>query len=132
MTVNVNQPETIGLSDTELPVVNDILHSFQDIDGALLPVLHAIQDALTYIPKASVPVIARALSLSDADVHGVITFTTILNKRSLVKTPSRFAVPKHARLWAPDNWRFMPKQSLVWTGMKQRLTEISLWSRFTA
>ncbi len=51
MTVKVNQPETSAFSDTELPVVKEILYSFQDIDGALLPVLHAIQEALTYIPR---------------------------------------------------------------------------------
>lgn len=36
--------------------------------------LHAIQHALGYIPAESVPVIARALQLSRAEVHGVISF----------------------------------------------------------
>ena len=42
--------------------------------GALLPVLHAIQDALGYVPKDSVALIAHELNLSRAEVHGVITF----------------------------------------------------------
>jgi formate dehydrogenase subunit gamma len=42
--------------------------------GALLPILHDIQDALGYIPPASVAQIASALNLSRAEVHGVITF----------------------------------------------------------
>lgn len=42
--------------------------------GALLPILHAIQDALGHVPPASVPLIAEALNLSRADVHGVISF----------------------------------------------------------
>ena len=42
--------------------------------GALLPVLHAIQDELGCIPKGTVPVIAQALNLSRAEVHGVISF----------------------------------------------------------
>jgi formate dehydrogenase subunit gamma len=42
--------------------------------GGLLPILHAIQDALGYIPPAAVPIIADGLNLSRADVHGVISF----------------------------------------------------------
>jgi len=42
--------------------------------GALLPILHDIQDALGYLPDAAVPLIAKALNLSRAEVHGVITF----------------------------------------------------------
>lgn len=42
--------------------------------GALLPVLHAIQDALGYIPDDALDRIASHLNLSRADVHGVISF----------------------------------------------------------
>ena len=42
--------------------------------GALLPVLHAIQDALGYIPDAAVEAVAHHLNLSRADVHGVLSF----------------------------------------------------------
>lgn len=42
--------------------------------GALLPVLHAIQDKLGHVPPDAVPMIASALSMSRAEVHGVIAF----------------------------------------------------------
>lgn len=42
--------------------------------GALLPILHAIQDELGYIPDSAVPIVARVLNLSRAEVHGVVTF----------------------------------------------------------
>jgi formate dehydrogenase subunit gamma len=42
--------------------------------GPLLPVLHGIQDALGYVPADAVPLVADALNLSRADVHGVISF----------------------------------------------------------
>ena len=42
--------------------------------GALLPILHDIQDTLGYVPEAAVPVIARGLNLSRAEVHGVLTY----------------------------------------------------------
>jgi formate dehydrogenase subunit gamma len=40
----------------------------------LLPVLHAIQDAIGYIPPDQVPFIAQKFNLSRAEVHGVISF----------------------------------------------------------
>ncbi|KQN04523.1 ATP synthase subunit E [Sphingobium sp. Leaf26] len=40
----------------------------------LLPLLHAIQEEAGYIDDAWVPAIAKALNISRADVHGVITF----------------------------------------------------------
>jgi len=56
--------------------------------GALLPVLHAIQDRLAYVPDESVPIVAAGLNLSRAEVHGVITFyhlfrTTAPGKQTL-------------------------------------------------
>ena len=42
--------------------------------GALLPILHDIQDALGFVPPAAVPIIANGLNLSRAEVHGVISF----------------------------------------------------------
>jgi formate dehydrogenase subunit gamma len=45
-----------------------------DSAGALLPMLHAIQDRLGFIPSEAVPRLADALNLSRAEVYGVITF----------------------------------------------------------
>jgi formate dehydrogenase subunit gamma len=42
--------------------------------GGLLPLLHEIQDHAGYVPPESVPRIAKALRLSIAEVHGVISF----------------------------------------------------------
>ena len=46
----------------------------KNMPGALLPILHAIQDALGYVPSACVPLIADGLNVSRAEVHGVISF----------------------------------------------------------
>ena len=48
------------------------LHATQQ--GALLPLLHAIQDQLGFIPPDAVGEIAKGLNLSRAEVHGVITY----------------------------------------------------------
>jgi formate dehydrogenase subunit gamma len=52
----------------------DIVQSLFHKKGALLPILHAIQGSQGYIPKASVPIIAKALNQTVAEVHGVISF----------------------------------------------------------
>ena len=54
--------------------VQEIITALKDKPGALLPILHGVQDALGYIPAESVPDIAKALNLSRAEVHGVISF----------------------------------------------------------
>jgi formate dehydrogenase subunit gamma len=42
--------------------------------GALMLILHEVQDRFSYVPRESVPIIAHALNLSRAEVHGVVTF----------------------------------------------------------
>jgi formate dehydrogenase subunit gamma len=51
-----------------------IVAEFKTLEGPLLPILHAVQEAFGYVPQLAVPIIARELNLSRAEVHGVITF----------------------------------------------------------
>jgi len=55
-------------------VVAEAIEALRKEDGALLPILHEIQDRLGHVPRESLPVIAGALNLSRAEVHGVVTF----------------------------------------------------------
>jgi formate dehydrogenase subunit gamma len=57
-----------------LEVVDRVLARMQSMPGGLLPILHAIQEEVGFIPPESVPRIAEALNLSRAEVHGVISF----------------------------------------------------------
>jgi len=43
-------------------------------DGPLIEILHDVQAAFGCVPPGAVPVLARALNLSRAEVHGVVTF----------------------------------------------------------
>ena len=43
-------------------------------DGALLPILHALQETFGYVDRSAVTPIAEALNISKAEVHGVISF----------------------------------------------------------
>jgi formate dehydrogenase subunit gamma len=45
-----------------------------DERGGLLPLLHAIQDAIGHIPNQAIPLVAEGLNLSRAEVHGVVSF----------------------------------------------------------
>ena len=54
--------------------ITDLLDQYRDVPGGLLPLLHAIQKRLGFIPPDEVPTIARAMNLSRAEVHGVISF----------------------------------------------------------
>ncbi len=51
-----------------------IISSHATLEGALLPIFHALQDRFGYIDQKVVPQIAEALNLSRAEVHGTLTF----------------------------------------------------------
>lgn len=50
------------------------IRELEHLPGALLPILHALQEEFGYIDKAAIPLIADALNISKAEVHGVISF----------------------------------------------------------
>src|SRR5207344_2407940 len=52
----------------------DIIASESAREGAGLPILHALQAAFGYIHAEAVPMIADALNLTRAEVHGVVSF----------------------------------------------------------
>jgi formate dehydrogenase subunit gamma len=54
--------------------IAEILEAHQGLEGPLLPILHAVQAAFGYVPDSAIPQIAKALMLSKAEVHGVVSF----------------------------------------------------------
>lgn len=52
----------------------EIIAPLAKVEGATLPILHALQERFGHIPEAAIPLIADALNLSRAEVHGVVTF----------------------------------------------------------
>ncbi len=55
-------------------IVDGVVESHRGKIGALLPVLHSIQGRLGHVPKQAVPMIAHAMNLSRAEIHGVMSF----------------------------------------------------------
>jgi formate dehydrogenase subunit gamma len=54
--------------------VETIARSLKHLPGALMPILRRVQEELGWVPPDSVPIIAKVLNLSRAEVHGVTTF----------------------------------------------------------
>jgi len=52
----------------------EIIGAHRHRPGATLPILHALQEAFGCVPTEAVPLVAEALNLSRAEVHGVVTF----------------------------------------------------------
>jgi formate dehydrogenase subunit gamma len=68
-------PTSTGEAKTTIEaVVRGIAADHRAHRGALLPILHAVQEALGCVPPEAIPVLADELNLSRADVHGVVTF----------------------------------------------------------
>jgi len=63
-----------SLTPGERSAVLEACARLKGIAGPLIPILHAVQDALTYVPRDAVPLIAAELNLSRAEVHGVVSF----------------------------------------------------------
>lgn len=54
--------------------VADILTAHSGMEGALLPILHAVQAEFGHVPQQALPQIAKALNISRAEAHGVMSF----------------------------------------------------------
>ncbi|MGI9025054.1 MAG: formate dehydrogenase subunit gamma [Burkholderiaceae bacterium] len=65
---------TQSLAPEHSEVVQELLERHRGVPGALMPLLHAIQERLGHMPPSAVPAIAGGLNLSRAEVHGVITY----------------------------------------------------------
>lgn len=52
----------------------EVIGRHKDTEGPLLPILHSMQEAFGYIPEPAEPMMAEALNISRAEVHGVVTF----------------------------------------------------------
>ncbi len=54
--------------------IDAIVAAHLHLEGPLLPILHALQEAFGHVPAAAAPAIVEALNISKAELHGVISF----------------------------------------------------------
>lgn len=64
----------LDLSPREATAAREIALRYGNRPDALLEILHDLQADLGFIPEAALPALAKALNLSRAEVHGVVTF----------------------------------------------------------
>jgi formate dehydrogenase subunit gamma len=62
------------LSNSDLKKIESHILAHQGVPGGLMPLLHAVQDDIGYVPEEIYPQISQALALSVAEVHGFVTF----------------------------------------------------------
>lgn len=65
---------TLGSTAWQPEIARAIIDELKTKPGALLPILHALQERFAHIPDEAVALIAPALHMSRAEVHGVISF----------------------------------------------------------
>lgn len=68
--------DTPHIAHSPQAVLNDALEKHSHKEGCLLPILHHIQDHLSYIPEDLLAPLSRAINRSRAEIHGVISFYT--------------------------------------------------------
>jgi formate dehydrogenase subunit gamma len=62
------------VAEQEAARISHIIAEHRADEGPLLPILHDIQAEFGYVPESAKQIIAKALNLSRAEVHGVVTF----------------------------------------------------------
>lgn len=85
-TAPLAQPAPQKLSPEQSEALSHALNRFAHEPGGLLPLLQAVQHSLGFIPRAAVPLIAQALNLSRAEVHGVVSYYPHLREQPHGKT----------------------------------------------
>ena len=122
---------TNGGAGFDARVIDEIVAGLADKPGALMPVLHAVNDRLGYIPVEAVPAIARALNLSRAEVHGVISFYHDFRTERPGRKSFACAAPSLARRWVRSRSRRIYSRASELTLARPAPTAISRSSRFT-
>lgn len=54
--------------------IQALINAQMHLEGPLLPILHALQEAYGYVPDAALPLMAETLNITKAEVHGVMSF----------------------------------------------------------
>jgi formate dehydrogenase subunit gamma len=63
-----------AVATDEATRISAIIEDCRHLEGPMLPILHKVQAEFGFIPESAKQVIAQALNLSRAEVHGVVSF----------------------------------------------------------
>ncbi|TIL29138.1 MAG: formate dehydrogenase subunit gamma, partial [Mesorhizobium sp.] len=62
----IMQPASTEIASRTAAIVQEL----KGLEGPLLPILHGIQEEFGHVPQDALPIIAEALNISKAEVHG--------------------------------------------------------------
>ncbi len=63
-----------GAAPYSVERAREIIEAHMGLEGPALPILHAFMKEFGHVPEAVVPVLAQALNITRAEMHGVVTF----------------------------------------------------------
>src|SRR5260370_8431827 len=81
----------------------EIIATHSGGEGMALPILHALQDAFGCVPEEAVPMVAEALNLSRAEIHGIVTFYHDFPREAPGRHVLRLSRPQPRHSVAPDH-----------------------------
>ena len=84
--------------------IREILDAHRGMEGSLLPILHAVQDAFGHVPEAALPIIAADLNISKAEAHGVMTFYHDFRAKPAGRHVLKLCRAGPASRWARMRW----------------------------
>lgn len=59
-----------------LQELNEIIEKYKNTQGALIPVLHVVQEIYGYLPEKALKTVSKELNIPIAEIYGVATFYT--------------------------------------------------------
>lgn len=64
-------------NDEGLQKVQQIIEKHKEVKGALIPVMHEIQELYGYLPQEALQLVSKELNISMSEIHGVATFYSL-------------------------------------------------------
>ncbi len=77
--------ETRAAEKPSLAVIDDIVHKHNVQRGAVIPILHEIQETFGYIPPVAIERVAENLAIPASEIYGVATFYALFRLQPLGK-----------------------------------------------
>src|SRR5664279_6611348 len=110
----------------------EIIAEHTRLEGATLVILHALQDAFGYAPEPAIAMIAHALNLSRAEVHGVVTFYPDFRREPAGRHVLKLCRAEACQAAAATRWPRARKRSSALPSAIPRPTSARRWSRSIA
>jgi len=99
----------------------EIIAEYLGLEGPMLPILHALQEEYGFISSDAIPVIADALNLTRAEVHGVVTFYHDFRHEPCGQSSSTACRGEACQSVGSEAWRQPYSASLALAGMAPQL-----------